>query len=263
MQQRYNSFVLLFCLSFMGLGFAQDQGEEAALKDRASVFWKARVQEDWATVYNFLPSETRSKTAKEQFVAFRQKKGPFRYLSSEIGKVAVAGDKGWVELHYTAQPYNYPEISPDRIEMWEPWQIREKQWYPVPPQLREQMPKLPPHLRPAEEEAALSRRADEFWKAKEAQNWDLIYRFLEPSYRAEVSKAEFLSKQSLFVYVTHRFEWVEVRGNQGRVNVVYSRKLNDPTLYKLQPEEDSMIAEWVKVDGVWYRHVELPSGGES
>lgn len=255
MQKRHHLLILFFGVlgMLMGVGSAQAQGEEEALKARADKFWKARVQEDWATVYHFLFLEEKDKETQEQFVAFRKEKGPFRYLSAEVGKAAVAGEIGWVELSYAARPSAYPEVPPEQVAMWEPWRLQEGQWYPVPPQQWEQLPKRPPHLRPAEEEAALTQRAHEFWQAREGQDWALIYHYLDPDYRAKISEKKFLTKKSLFAYSDHRLDWVEVTGNQGRVKVTYFRKLNDPTLYKLKPKEDSMVEEWVKVDGTWYR----------
>ncbi len=38
--------------------------------------------------------------------------------------------------------------------------------------------------------------------------------------------------------------------------MVYRRKLNDPSVSKLDPQEDRVIENWIKIDGQWYRDLE-------
>jgi mRNA-degrading endonuclease YafQ of YafQ-DinJ toxin-antitoxin module len=245
----------LYVIGAVSLALAAEQDKQA-LEARARQFWEAEVKQDWGTVYDLSIPEERANATREQYVAFRREKGPFQYLTAQIGEVAVAGDIGWVQVAYDVRPLNYPEVKPHHIQIWDLWHKRDT-WYPVPKPQRDQFPKLPPHLRPADEEAALSKRAHDYWQAKETQDWQLIYQYLTPDHRAQVSLEQFLKKKALFSYFSHRLEWTEViTDNRGRVKVVYRRKLNDPSVSKLDPQEDRVIENWIKIDNQWYRDLE-------
>jgi hypothetical protein len=240
----------------LGLGFplaAAEEPAEQALKARADRLWEARVKGEWASVYEFLLPEEQTKLTQEQYVISKKEKGPVHYLSAEIGEVAVAGDTGWVEVNYLWRPSAYSALPPTQAHLWEVWQKRED-WRPLSKELREQVPSRPPHVRPAAEEAALGKRAEAFWQAKEAQDWRRLYEYLEPGYRAQEPIDAFLKKKSVALYLTHRLEWVEVSDEHGRVKVAYTHRPNDPTLTKLDPRESTVIEDWIKVQGQWYRH---------
>lgn len=253
--------MLSVCLITVLIGsFAEAQQEHAtqALKERAKTLWNARVAGDWATVYNLLPVEETSEMTKEAFVAQRKEKDPFRYLSTKLGEAAVAGAMGWVELEYDVQLKDYPQAPPRHMQTWSVWFVKNGQWYPMTKEQREQAPKLPPQKRPADEEARLSSRAQEFWKAREGRDWALTYQFLKPEYRAQVPVEQFLPSDRPPSYLSHRLEWTEVNGEHGRVKVAFTYELKEPESPKPGPQENSIIEDWVKTDGQWYRHKPWP-----
>ena len=93
------------CLYIIGtgmvsLGIAAEQDKQV-LETRAKQFWEAEVKQDWGTVYGLLTPEEGVNATREQYVAFRREKGPFQYLTAQIGEVAVAGDIGWVQVYLT------------------------------------------------------------------------------------------------------------------------------------------------------------------
>jgi hypothetical protein len=98
-------------------------------------------------VYDLLTPEEGANATREQYVAFRSEKGPFQYLTAQIGEVTVAGDISWVQVAYDARPMNYPEVKPHYIRIWDLWHKRDT-WYPVPKPQRDQFPKLPPASAP-------------------------------------------------------------------------------------------------------------------
>lgn len=234
------------------LATAQEQPGEA-LEQQARTFWEARVNGDWATVYDILPPAEKGDLTREQFAALHRERTPFRFHSAQVREVATEGEFGWVNVTYSVRPASEPDYTPAHVEAWNAWQRHDGQWHPLPVDQREQLPKLPPHLRQADEEAALSQRAHEFWNAKEQQDWARIYQFLDPAFRKQTTESQFLQRKAYFQYLSHRLEWTEVIDDQGRIKVAYMSKLNDPTLTKLEPKEKIVIEEWAKVDGQWYR----------
>jgi len=255
MRIRPGPLLLMFIfLASASMPVAAGQKDATTLKKRAKTFWEARVKGDWETVYSYLAkSEKERYASREAFVKFRNDKGPLVYLSYDILDVATDGQLGWVEVRAEMVPAHVPGYPATSIQQWEIWFKSKEGWKPLPNKLRASVPRLPPKLRPAGEEAALAKRAEEFWKAKETGNWKLIYDFLDPAFRSRVTAEEFLQRKAKYTYLSHSIKWTEVEGDRGRVKVDYSRRLNDPALYKLEPQDDATIENWIKVDNVWYR----------
>jgi hypothetical protein len=227
-----------------------------SLGEAAGALWEARVSEDWETVYDLVPDDQRAKSSRDQFVSFRREKGPFQYLSAEVEEVYVSGDIGWVAVKFSARPKAYPQLPPTRVESWDTWQIRDGRWQALSKDESDQLPRLPPARRSTAEERRLAGRASEFWHAKERQDWALIHEYLQPDYQAKVPLKEFLERKAMFAYLDHRLDWTEVIGNKGRVRIVYTHKLNDPSVSKMEPEESAKIEAWIKVGGQWHRRME-------
>jgi len=246
-----------FCLTLMSLHGApaysaqSDQG----LRERAQTFWDARVREDWAVLYQYLPGADRSQTGLDEFAAFSKKNTPFRYLSFELGHTETAGDLGWVKVVSTAQVTGVSQVPPRKTESWQLWEKIGGNWFPLPAKRLEEAPSRPPSMRPASDEAALTKRANEFWEAKEKEQWGLLYGYCDPEFRKAVSQEEFLQKKARYVYVAHAVDWAEVTGDRGKVRVTCLVRPNDPYLSKVEPADDSSVEDWVKIDGVWYRSI--------
>jgi hypothetical protein len=234
------------------LATAQEQPREV-LEQQARAFWEARIKGDWATVYDILSPEEKGDLSREQFTTLYREKAPFHFHSAQVQEVAIEDEFGWVNVAYSVRPSSEPDYPPAHVQAWNPWQRQDGQWHPLPVDQRGQLPKLPPHLRRTDEEAALSQRVHAFWLAKEKQDWARIYQFLDPAFRKQTTESQFLQRKAYFEYLSHRLEWTEVIDDQGRIKVAYTSKLNDPTLTKLEPKEEIVIEEWVKVDGQWYR----------
>jgi len=245
-------FVLQAMVTTAALAVADD--DQQSLAQRARFLWDARVQGNWATEYRFLaPADRGSTTTLEKFVAYRRDKGPFRYLSAKVGEVATLNDIGWVEVKYEIRPAAFPELRARQMQVWDHWQKRDGEWYPMARAEREQVHALPPNKRSAAEETALGTRVEEFWKAQEGGERARAYGYLDPAYQASTPEKEFVDRKPAHTYLSHRLEWVEVVGDRGRAKVASTRTSQDASPAKAAPENATIIEHWVKVKGQWYR----------
>jgi len=243
-------FLLLALLGVTPLQAAQD--EQKALTERATAFWQARVKGDWATVYDYLAESEKQGGTKEQYVTFSKEKGPFHYLSYKLGNVEVDGNVGWVKTAFEVEPTRFPGLPPNKIDTWQPWEKRDGQWYPIPHEQLQDVPKLPPNLRPLKEESAVIARANEFWQAREKEDYKTVYQYCPPAFREKVPAEEFLSKKALNTYVKHSVHWAEVSGDQAKVRITVDYRPNDPNLTKMEPSRETIMQQWIKVNNQWY-----------
>lgn len=247
---------LLLNLALAGPLFAA-QDDSKALREQAKIFWEARVKGDWATVYDCLSESERMGVSKEAFVEKNKTGGPFRYLRYKLGEAETADDMGWLKVEYEAEAVRFPGLPARRTERWSYWEKLDGKWYEITGKRVEEIPKLPPSMRPLKEEKAVSARADEFWKAREKGDYAAIYQLCSPAYRQQIPREEFLSKTALNIYVDHQVIWAEVQQNKARVRVAVDFRPNDPHLTKMDPSQQIIFQNWVKVDGQWYLDVNL------
>ncbi len=246
-----------FCLTMISLHGAPsclaqaDQG----LKERAQAFWDARVREDWAVLYRYQPGADGSQAGLDEFTAFSKKNSTFRFLSFELGHTETAGDLGWVKVVSTARVKDVPSVPPRTTETWQIWEKIDGNWFPSPAKRLGEAPTRPPSMRPAADEAALTKRVNDFWEAMEKEQWALLYTYCDPEFRKAVSQEEFLQKKAHYAYVTHSVDWAEVTGDLGKVRVTCLMRPNDPHLSKVEPKDDSNVEDWTKVEGVWYKSI--------
>ena len=250
--ERALAFLLLIITLALPVLVQAAQDDSKALKERATAYWEARIKGDWATEYDFLSEAKRESTTKEEYVTATKDYGPFRYLSYKLGTVETAEDTGWVKVSYASEPVLFPGIPPAHEDRWELWEKIDGKWFPVEPAQLENLPRLPPSLRPLKEEAAVTARANEFWKAREKEDYATVYQLCPPSFRAKVSAKEFLGKKARNTYVAHRILWTEVKGDHAKLRVSVDYRPNDPTVTKLSPMEETIFQQWIKVDNQWY-----------
>jgi hypothetical protein len=246
--------LLVLLLPFQAPYAAEAEAVQGLL-EQARVLWDARVSDDWAQVYRLLPPEEQAGTGESEFVELRTQRGPFEYTKAHVERVAVAGDTGWVRVNYRARPKEYAALPAQDVTTWRVWRRLDGTWHPVPQEKVQDFPQLPPQERPAEEEARLAQRTHGFWRAKEGQHWNTLSQYMEPDVRQKLIKQGSVDREALYKYLSHHLEWVEVIGDQGRVKVQFRFILNDPTLRKLQPQQKTIIEQWVKVDDQWYRRI--------
>jgi hypothetical protein len=233
--------------------------ERKALRDRATLFWEARVKADAKAAYAFLTEEEKAKISKEQFEKTFKDKSAFRYFRYKIGDVEVDDELGWVFTEYEAAPVRFEKLPPKQVKLWQVWEERDGEWFPLPRERKDQAPKLPPKLRPLKEEAAVIARTNTFWQAREKGDYGSIYPLCPPSFRAKISKEEFLEKRAKNIYLAHEVHWAEVEGEHATVKLTFSYRPDDPNLTKLDPSSETMLQKWIKVEGNWY--LDIPSEG--
>ena len=236
--------------------------DRQVLESLAKRYWAAEVEQDYGTVYTMLSPGMRDTMTRDEYVTFRKEVGPARYTDAEVGEIAVAGDLAWVHVKARWGLPKFPNAGARPGAMWQLWR-RTDGWTPVPLDEREQWPILPPHLRPAADEAALLQRVTGMWKAKAEQDWKGVYGYMPPWYRERMPLEKFLRNKARFLYVSHRVEWVEVEGDDARARIAIAYKFNDPAATKMPPREESLIEPWAKVDGNWYLKAGLPEEPEA
>jgi hypothetical protein len=221
-----------------------------ALKGLAERYWAAEVRQDYNAVYDMLSPGERNAKTRSEYVDLRKHVGPFRFLAAKTGRIDVAGKLAWVHVNFEWSLPKYPSVSRTG-ETWHLWR-HEDGWFPIPLGERDMWPLLPPHLRAAEEEAALGERVKGLWRAKAAEHWEGVYGYMPPDWRARVPLSEFLKSKARFLYFSPTVEWVEVKGAQARASIAFEAKLNDPAVTKAKPKPEKVIEPWVKIDESWY-----------
>lgn len=223
-----------------------------ALRGRADRLWSAKTAEDWATAYLFLEPPERQKASQEEFVNWCVNEEPFRVLSYDVQDVRVAGDVGWVNVHYRASLNKFPDAPARDAQTWEKWRRIDEMWYPVPVDELSVYPESPAK-RDAAEESRLRGRFLESWAARQARAWPRLYKLTDPADRADVPEEEYAEVEGLFEYIAHEIHWVEVLGRRGRIRVSYEHRVTDPSLSKLPVMSASVIETWIRRDNEWYR----------
>jgi hypothetical protein len=234
-----------------GNALAEAIVDDASLRDRVARFWAAEVRQDYVAVHALLSADEQRRSSRDEYVAIRTHKGPFRYLRADVVEVDGERDLAWVHVKFD---WTTPRVAALRStgETWQLWRYQDG-WFPVPGTDRELWPKLPPKLRPRAEEVALKERVQRLWNAKVAEDWRGVYEYMPPDWRQRMPLEQFLRSKARFVYSTPVVEWVEI-GELGdaRARVSFGQRLNDPAISKMKPQPTSLIEPWIKVDGTWY-----------
>ncbi len=251
--------LLLGCLMYWVTG-AANADPSALLQElriRAAAYWQAQEQEDWHTLFRFIPPDYLKDVSEADFVAAKNRLEKLRFSQTAIHRIEQQGEHAWVEVEYSYQPRAYLTASPHRARVWDVWKREQNQYYPVPPELRQTVPALPPLARADTEEKALTARLHQFWEARERQDHAALYGLLDPAYRQRVDLKTFRKKRPFYQYLVHKLDWVEVplHAQQGRARITFTYKLNDPSVSKMSPREEASLQEWIKVGSQWYRSI--------
>jgi hypothetical protein len=104
-------------------------GREARLKERAAVYWEARVSGDLVETYRLHEPNFRKKVT---LTAFSQGRGVSTIFDYEITTVRIEGDKGFVttKVNYTiTHPMLAKPVEPRWREVEEQWRWVDGEWY--------------------------------------------------------------------------------------------------------------------------------------
>ena len=110
-------------------------------------------------------------------------------------------------------------------------------------------PKLPPHLRPLDEELALEQRVVRWWQSLEEGRAVDAYPLLDPSLREAATLDEFLEKAASRKLLSWSVDWVQVDGEKGSARL--TTKLTSPQDGTIQ--ERVILDHWIKQEGQWFR----------
>ncbi|MHC5002538.1 MAG: hypothetical protein ACYTJ0_05385 [Planctomycetota bacterium] len=221
------------------------------LRERAERFWRARLEEDWETAWEFEDLRAVPDATKAQFVEWSRENEPFRVHEYEILRADADGSFGWVEVETSLSARRFPGAPVRTVQRWDNWQLVDGRWLPINARAKEQFP-VARVLRDLAAEPALRARCQEFWEARRDEDWDRIVELCEPDDREQVGPLMLSESQGMLKYVSHEIFWVEATGDTGRSRVRFVHRLDDPSMTKAPPMALNMIENWVKVDGQWY-----------
>lgn len=233
--------------------------DRAALRERAVALWEAKVAEDWSAVFYLQDPQSRAKWDKDEFVAWSMENDPFKIQSFDLGDVQADGDMGWVDVQYNTLIRRFETLPPRDASLWQKWRRVAGMWHPVPLRELVSYPE-PPSRRNAIEEGQLRTRFMQAWRARKAGDYHALYQFCDPYDHPKMPEEAYVDMQELLEYRTCDVRWVEVVGALGRVQVVYTRKVTDPSMTKLPVETVVQTEDWIKVNGEWYQDLSRASG---
>lgn len=235
-----------------------DPVQQQLLRDRATRYWTARVNGDWPSVYLFQDPPFRERVSAETFVAEASGEQMFRHHSFALGDVETMGDWGWVRVSSEMSLERLPGKPRRQQEKTEPWKRLGGEWYPCSSEEAEKMPE-PPSVRDLAAERELGERFAAYASARKAKDYETIYASLNPADARELPFEEFKESESWFVFTAIDVQWTEVVGDRGRVGAVVTMRSNDPHLSKSPPAVKYIVEMWIRIDGVWYRDIEVQS----
>jgi len=242
-----------------GVAQSRSKDERVALRTRAQALWDAKVAEDWRAVFDLQDPHSRAAWNEDDFVAWSQKNDPFKIQSFQFGDVQADGNMGWIEVKYNTLIRRFESLPPRDASLWQKWRRVDGTWYPVPLRELVSYPE-PPSRRDAVEEGRLRARFMEAWRVRKAGDYHALYQFCDPYDHPKMPEQAYVDMQELLKYLSCDVKWVEVVGKLGRVQVVYRRKVTDPSMTKLPVETIVQTEDWIKVDGEWYQDLSRASG---
>ena len=105
---------------------------------------------------------------------------------------------------------------------------------------------------PDQNGAALRQRAVEYWTARERQDWNTLFRFLDPTERAGTNASEYAAwaeSDEPFRILSHRIGDVRVHGELGWVQVDFSTALKK--FPKAAPRSVTTWEKWKFAERAW------------
>jgi hypothetical protein len=102
-------------------------------------------------------------------------------------------------------------------------------------------------------EEALRQRVDLMMNAKVADDWEVVYDLMDPSYQKRITKRNFLNMNREIQFSNYRFESLDIdpSGDTAVVKVKY-----DMSVKVFDFEDQVETQQWVRESGKWYLKVE-------
>lgn len=202
-------------------------------------------------MFAFHPPDVRREWKVDDFVAWSSENEPFIVEGFRLQNVASESGIGWVEVDYDARVRPYLELPARSATTIERWRPADGQWFVVVGK-DPRYSLSPPWTRDQSEEPYLRARFDECWRYRQEGDWRSLWDMVDVNTRNEDEFDEFVEAQELVRFTKHKFHWVEVAGDRGRICVTYTFRLNDRNLSKLKTEPKTVIENWTKRDDQWY-----------
>ena len=107
-----------------------ERSPEAALSQRAEIYWDAFTSRDWDRVEQLIDPEIRDDIAP-YIQSLRQSQPMAEYLSYQEKEIEISGDRALVTYELEIK-YLHPmllQLPPQRDEVVDDWVRRNNQWY--------------------------------------------------------------------------------------------------------------------------------------
>lgn len=237
--------------------------QAAALIERAQRLWQARLDEDWAVVFEFMTPSEREGTTAEAYAQWAVDNEAFAVESFTLGDARVDGSLGWVQIDSLVRARQFgSEIEPVATKRWAPWLRINGTWYRCPPEKAEELP-ASPALRDAAEEESLRARFEASMYSRLHDDHERTYLYIAPQDRMLVTEEEFASALSRVNFRKFRTIWAEVPIGQDNAEVRAEMliKPNEEGQRKMPPRWTVINESWVKVGGRWYW--DIPVDGQA
>ncbi len=106
---------------------------ERALKERAEVFWQAKVREDYATQYSLLEPKIRRQLSLSDYI---KQQGPVQYLTASVDAVNVDEAQGsvTVRIRFNVKLGSLVNLQNQEKTFQDAWVRRSGEWYRLFPQ---------------------------------------------------------------------------------------------------------------------------------
>lgn len=234
-----------------------EQTRTVSLRERTNQFWLAKTTSDWDAVFEFYEPKIRDTLVKSDYMEWADKNELFQIHSFDIAQVQASGEIGWAEVEYRTSLRRFPDLDPRTAKQWQKWRLVDRDWYPIPQKEIKTYPEAPA-LRDAREEQRLRSRFEASWEARRARDWHRLHQLTDPRDHEAASEEDFAAVEELFDYLSHRLDWIEVIGDQGRIRVTYHHKLTDKSMEKLPARDATFIEAWVKSENEWYLDLKRP-----
>lgn len=124
----------LLALPLMAAEMTKPSAEvERALKERAEVFWQAKVREDYATQYSLLEPKVRRHLSLTDYI---KQQGPVQYLTASVDAVNVDEAQGsvTVRIRFSIKLGALVNLHNQGKTLQDAWVRRSGEWYRLFPQ---------------------------------------------------------------------------------------------------------------------------------
>jgi hypothetical protein len=111
-------------------------------------------------------------------------------------------------------------------------------------------------------EEALRAQATKFWEARVKGDVVTQYDLQEPKAKEGLTLTGFALARGTVTFLTYKITEVETDGDEGRVTLETTFRLNYPKMGRFGPWDQAVFMRWVRIDGMWLVKVSQDDAGK-